>query len=119
MTSRIRKTASGFHSRSFSCLFQLVLIIFLQLGRFQPFVLAGYGVQAIKMNVTSDQDQVRLYGSGPDVGLGFDSFIRDRSSIGLAVTERFVHYRQPDDPRFRGGLDSRSTLINARWNVYF
>ena len=69
--------------------------------------------------MTSDQDQVKLNGSGPDVGLGFDYFIRDRSSIGLGVTERFVHYRQPDDPRFREGLNSRSTLINARWNVYF
>ena len=27
---------------------------FRQLGRFQPFVLVGYGVQAIKMDVTSD-----------------------------------------------------------------
>jgi opacity protein-like surface antigen len=89
------------------------------LGKFQPFLSAGYGFEAIKLNVTSDQDQVKLNGHGPDVGLGFDYFIRDRNSIGLGVTERFVHYRQPDDPRFRGGLDSRSTLINARWNVYF
>ena len=92
---------------------------FRQLGRFQPFVMAGYGVQAIKLNVTSDQDQVRLNGSGPDVGLGFDYFTHNRNSIGLGITERFIHYRKPADPRFREGLDSRSTFVGARWNIYF
>lgn len=90
-----------------------------RLGRFQPFLSAGYSFEAVKLNVTSDRDQVKLNGNGPDVGLGFDYFIRDRNSIGLGVTERFMHYRKPDDPRFREGLDSRSTLIHARWNVYF
>src|SRR3569832_1433119 len=75
------------------------------LGRFQPFVSAGYGFEAIKLSVTSDQDQVKLNGNGPDVGLGFDYFVRNRSSLGLAVTERFMHYQRPADPRFREGLD--------------
>lgn len=88
-------------------------------GAFQPFVSAGYGFEAIKMNVTSDQDQVRLNGNGPDVGLGFDYFTQNRNSIGLGITERFFHYRRPSDPRFRKGLDSRSTMIGVRWNIYF
>lgn len=92
---------------------------FRHLGRFQPFVSAGYSFEAIKMDVTSDQDQVKLNGNGPDVGLGFDYFVRDRSSLGLAVSERFMHYQRPDDPRFREGLDSWSTFVGARWNIYF
>jgi len=93
--------------------------MFRPFGGFQPFLSAGYGVQAVKLNVTSNQDQVRLHGSGLDVGLGFDYFTHNRNSIGLGITERFIHYRKPADPRFREGLDSRSTFVGARWNIYF
>lgn len=86
---------------------------------FRPFVQAGWGLYSTLLNVTSDDDQVKIRGNGPDIGLGFDYFVNERSSIGLGVTERFVHYDQPNDPRFRSDLDSRSTLVTLRWNVYY
>lgn len=86
---------------------------------FRPFVQAGWGLYSTRVDVTSDEDQIRLKGNGPDVGLGFDYFVNERSSLGLAVTERFVRYDRPSDPRFRSDLDSRSTLVVVRWNVYY
>ena len=86
---------------------------------FRPFVQAGWGWYAIMLDVTSDRDRVRLQGSGPDVGLGFDYFMNNHASLGLGVAERFIRYDRPSDPRFHRDLDGTTTLILARWNVYY
>lgn len=93
--------------------------IFLDRRYFRPFVQVGWGVDSFLVDVTSDKDQIRVRGNGPEVGLGFDYFTHEQASIGLSVAERFIRYDRPNDPRFRSDLEGRSTMINLRWNVYY
>lgn len=93
--------------------------IFLDRRYFRPFVQVGWGVDSLLIDVTSERDQVRVRGNGPEVGLGFDYFTHEQASIGLSVAERFIRYDRPNDPRFRSDLEGRSTMINLRWNVYY
>lgn len=89
---------------------------FLEYERFRPYVQVGWGWYGIEAELLSDQ--IRLKGHGPDIGIGFDYFSDDRTSIGFGITERFVRYRS-DDPRFRDDIDGRTLLLTARWNVYY
>lgn len=96
-----------------------VAYVFFPRGLFRPFLQAGWEFQTVMMNVTSDEDQVRLRGNGPEVGLGFDYFTHAQSSIGFSVIQRFIRYERPGDPRVLRDLDSRGTLVGLRWNVYY
>lgn len=88
------------------------------LGAFRLFVQAGWGIYNLRLESRFDEDDpIRLHGNGPDVGFGFDYFIRNRTSIGLGTSKHFVHYKRHD--RLSRSLDSRTTVITARWNIYF
>jgi hypothetical protein len=89
-----------------------------QKGPLRPYLMAGWGVYAIQIDLPRDADPGRVEGNGPHIGIGFDYRTSDRASIGLGVAQRFVRYR-PTDSRIRGDLDSTTTLITLRWNVYY
>jgi hypothetical protein len=90
---------------------------FLQEKAFRPFVQAGWAWYAILVRSAFD-DGTRFLGNGPDIGIGFDYFIRERTSLGLMISQRFITYHSDDD-RIKGDINGDSTFLAFRLNQYF
>jgi len=91
--------------------------IFWKPGPIETYIHGGYGWYATEVKFSFGD--VKMRGSGPDVGLGADLVQNPGATIGMGVVCRFVRYTQADDSRVQNDINGRQIDVYIRWKIFF